>query len=406
MIPQQKIPYKNVNASYFHSFMIAFGVIVFGFTLQLFFGSINISFVRFPANLFILILLVTAILVGHFKYKQRVIVQWLSSAKAAIASIVGFSVVSLLMGFITQGETANLLVRHLGLNNIAFSWTYVLSLLLLIITLGFATVKRIYPFRKQNFWYILNHLGLWITLIAANFGFADQMHLRMKISTSTYSKFAYDENGGFQELPFAIKQTHFKLENYTPKLTIIDNKTSMLSMKSGKNTIEAKQNASLKIENWVVTVLKSYNSARALKNNIVPFDTIGTAPAAFVRAENTLTKQTKQGWVSCGNYLIGNLSIALDNSHSLIMLLPTTKEMVLGIEIKKKNTHSEGTIAVNSPQTVDGWKMYIVNYYEEKGKYSDSTIIELIKDSWQPLVYVGLGMMVLGSFFVFWRGKK
>jgi hypothetical protein len=397
---------NKTDITYLHSFMIAFGCIALGFLLQIFIGSVKVDLIRFPVNFVFLVLLLLLISIGHFKYKQSPIVQWLASPKAAIVSIVGFSVISLLMGFITQGDTTNSIIRNLGLNNIAFSWTYIFSLLLLIVALGFATVKRIYPFRKKNFWYILNHLGLWITLVAANFGFADQSHLRMNISTSTYSTFAYDEAGGFQEMPFQVKQTSFKLENYTPKLTIIDNKTSMLSMKSGKNTIEAKQNTSLKIENWRITILKSYGSAREFKNVIFGFDSIGTAPATLVQVENINTKEIKQGWVSYGNLLINKLSITLDSSHSLVMLMPTTKEMILGIGIKKKDKISDYTIAVNSPQSINGWKIYLFDFNEQQGKWSNSSVIELIKEPWQPLVFLGLGMMIIGSFFVFWRGKK
>jgi len=406
MAHQDKKNDNKTRSTYFHSFMIAFGVIVLGFALQFVVGGINISVVKFPVNLGILALLILAILVGYFKFKYSSIAQWLMSTKAAIASIVGFSAVTLLMGFISQGETANSTIRSLGLNNIAFSWTYVFSLLLLILALGFATVKRIYPFRKQNFWYLLNHLGLWITLVAANFGFADQIHLRMNISTSGYSDFAYSEDGGFQELPFGVKQTSFKLENYTPKLTIIDNKTSMVGLKSGKNTIEAKQNASSTIENWSISILKSYDLAREFSGNVVSSDTVGTAPATLVRVENKVTKQIKQGWVSCGNSLINDLKIALDSTHSLVMLRPTSKEITMGVGIKKNNKVSDYTIAVNSPQSYEGWKIYIVDFNEQKGKWSNSTIIELINDGWQPFVYLGLGMMIVGSFFVFWRGKK
>jgi hypothetical protein len=50
--------------------------------------------------------------------------------------------------------------------------------------------------------------------------------------------------------------------------------------------------------------------------------------------------------------------------------------------------------------------MYIFSFNEQKGKWSNTSVIELIKDPWQPFVFLGLGMMIIGSFFVFWRGKK
>jgi hypothetical protein len=88
------------------------------------------------------------------------------------------------------------------------------------------------------------------------------------------------------------------------------------------------------------------------------------------------------------------------------MLLPTSKDIRLGVSVKKKNEMSDCSIAVNSPGYFEGTKIYIVDFNEQKGKWSNTTTIELIKDSWQPFVYLGLMMMIIGSFFVFWRGNK
>lgn len=304
--------------SYAVSFLFVTVLQIFGFALQWFVGSVDITLLRFPVNVIIVILLLSIIVLGHFKFKKSQIVRWLSSTKAAISSIVGFSFISVLMGFISQEETTNLVVKNVGLNAIASSWAYLFSLLYLIIVLGFATIKRIFPFKKQNFWYILNHLGLWIVLIAANFGYPDTTHLRMDISASRFTDIAYDINGNFQVLPFEIKQKNFYLENYNPKLT--DNNKSM--------------------------------------------------------------------------------------ADTLIRLQPTLKEVSLNVCIQKNEKQIEKTIAVNKPQNYNGWKIYLYSFNEQKGKQSNTSVIELIKEPWQPIVFLGLGMLILGSLFVFWRGKK
>ena len=400
---------NNLNhkeLSYLQSFLIVTGLMVIGFVIQFLFGSINFGLLQFPKNLLILLIIIVLIIVGHFKFKKSIVVIWLSSIKAAISSIVGFSFISLLMGFITQAETTNKYVTHLGLNNIAYSWVYVLVFLLLVLSLGFATAKRLYPLKKSNFWFILNHLGLWITIVAANFGFADQTHLRMNINTTSYNNYAVGEKGDFLILPFELKQTNFKLVNYNPKLTIMDSKTSMLSLKSGKNTIEAKNQNLLTIENWSIKILRYYESARSIGDSIQPFDSLGSAPAAYVLVENLISKEQKKGWISSGNELLPEQSLLLDNQHPLIMIAPVEKEMKLGISIKTGNKEISRTIAINSPLTLQGWKMYIVSFDKQKGKWSNSSVVELVNDPWQPFVYLGLTMMIIGSFFVFWRGKK
>lgn len=406
MIYQEKNRLKPKALSYLQSFLIALGIIASGFVLQLAIGGIHIASFKSPVNLNILLLIIIFILIGHFKFKHKSLVVWLSSTKAAISSIVGFSFISILMGFITQEETTNQLVKNLGLNNIVYSWAYIFSLLFLVISLGFATIKRLYPFRKQNFWYLLNHLGLWITIVAANFGFPDQTHLRMNISTAQHNNYAYDELGGMVGLPFEIIQTDFKLENYLPKLAIMDSETSMNSIKKGTNTVEVAENTSKQLKDWSIQIIKYYPSARKVSSDVFAIDTVGSAPAAYVRVENTITKKISEGWVSVGNLLFDKSSISLDASHTLAMMFPQQKEMSLGISILANETNIDKTIAVNSPQKFDGWNMYIFSFNQQQGKWSQASVIELIKDTWQPFVYLGLGMMIIGSFFVFWRGKK
>jgi len=308
------------------------------------------------------------------------------------------------MGFITQDESGSLIVQRLGLNNIAFSWAYLFSFLLLLFALGFATIKLIIPLIKKNTWYILNHLRLWITLVAANFGVADQTHLRLKIADDEYKNIAYGKDNEITILPFEVKQTAFTVENYNAKLSLIDTNTSN-NDKKNKNSFEITENTTKILKNWSITTLKYYSAARFLKNDIFPFDSIGTAPAVLVRAENVKTKEIKEGWISTGNELIEKSDLTLNDSQTLIMLPPTQKEMTLTVSILDKEKTIEKTIAVNSPQSYDGWKMYIFNFDDQKGNWSNSSIIELIRDKWQPFVYLGLAMLIIGSFFVFWRGK-
>jgi regulator of RNase E activity RraB len=406
MIQQNRGSFNFKELSYLQSFLIVGSLIAIGFFLQFFVGAVNVTILKFPVNLIMLLLIIVLIVTGHFKHKNNSFVVWLSSAKAAISSIVGFSVISLLMGFVTQEESNNKLVQNFGLNNIAYNWAYIFSLFILIITLGFATIKRIYPFKKRNFWYILNHLGLWITLTAANFGFPDQTHLRMNVSTSQFNNYAYNEHGSVFGLPFEIKQTDFKLINYNPKIAIMDSETSMNNINKSTNTVEVTENNSKRLKDWSILTTKYYPSAIKVGNNVISLDTVGSAPAAFVQVENIITNEKTQGWICSGNELFDKTSISLDASHTLVMLFPQQKEMSLGIEIVENEVSKLKTISINSPQNYDGWKMYIFSFSDKKGKWSNTSTIELIKEPWQPFVFFGLGMLIIGSFFVFWRGKK
>lgn len=59
------------------------------------------------------------------------------------------------------------------------------------------------------------------------------------------------------------------------------------------------------------------------------------------------------------------------------------------------------TIRVNKPLSVRGWKIYQYSYDESKGKESDISIFELVRDPWLPYVYVGIFMMLAGALSIF-----
>ncbi len=95
-------------------------------------------------------------------------------------------------------------------------------------------------------------------------------------------------------------------------------------------------------------------------------------------------------------------------------------EMPLAIELKKfiMETYEDGkprrfasdiqiltrsgknirtTIDVNKPVVVEGWKIYQYGYDTQMGPMSQTSILELIRDPWLPLVYTGVYLMLAGA---------
>jgi hypothetical protein len=52
-----------------------------------------------------------------------------------------------------------------------------------------------------------------------------------------------------------------------------------------------------------------------------------------------------------------------------------------------------------------GWKLYQLSYDERFGKYSPTSTIELVKDPWLPVVYLGVFMMIAGAIYLFFIGN-
>ena len=67
----------------------------------------------------------------------------------------------------------------------------------------------------------------------------------------------------------------------------------------------------------------------------------------------------------------------------------------------KEGERTDALIEVNKPLSIGGWKIYQLSYDETKGKWSRTSIFELVRDPWLPVVYAGILMMLLGSVCLF-----
>lgn len=92
-----------------------------------------------------------------------------------------------------------------------------------------------------------------------------------------------------------------------------------------------------------------------------------------------------------------------------IMKMPTPKRYASEVDIfTKRGDNIQTTIEVNKPISVEGWKIYQYSYDESMGAKSTLSIFELVTDPWLPVVYIGIGLLLLGAvlmFFTLGKGK-
>ena len=50
--------------------------------------------------------------------------------------------------------------------------------------------------------------------------------------------------------------------------------------------------------------------------------------------------------------------------------------------------------------------IYQYSYDDSKGKYSDTSLFELVRDPWLKVVYTGIFMLLAGALFLFIAGPK
>ena len=137
------------------------------------------------------------------------------------------------------------------------------------------------------------------------------------------------------------------------------------------------------------------------------FYSMGATYAVYLKAVNQKNQTTKEGWVSCGSFLFPYKAIRLDSLTSLVM--PEREPQRFASEVKiytQEGTITEGTIEVNRPMEIEGWKIYQLSYDETKGRWSDVSVFELVRDPWLPFVYAGIIMMMAGAVCLFVSAQK
>mgnify|MGYP002650824887 CR=1 FL=1 len=116
----------------------------------------------------------------------------------------------------------------------------------------------------------------------------------------------------------------------------------------------------------------------------------------------TKTKAAKEGWVSCGSFIFPYKALCLDSQTSLIMPEREPQRFASTVKVYTEDGKQvEDTIAVNHPLNVAGWNIYQLSYDDTKGRWSDISVFELVRDPWLPAVYTGIVMMMLGAVCLF-----
>ena len=255
-------------------------------------------------------------------------------------------------------------------------------------------------------------IGLFIALIAATLGNADMQRLKMTTRMGNAEWRATDDKGQLTELPLAIELKDFTIDEYPPKLMLIDNETGRaLPEKSPVHLLLEEEVYGGTLQDWELTIQQSIPMAASVATEdtlkFTDFHSMGATYAVHLKAVNRKNRQTKEGWVSCGSFLFPYKALRLDSLTSLVM--PEREPQRFASKVKvytQEGTITEDTIEVNRPMEIEGWKIYQLSYDESKGGWSDISIFELVRDPWLPVVYTGIVMMMLGAVCLFVNAQK
>ncbi|WP_321318378.1 cytochrome c biogenesis protein ResB [Labilibaculum sp.] len=392
---------------YSESFLMTFGLLLIGFTLEFTVGSASFGSILFPQNMILGTVYILLIALVYVLIRKKPIFKFLSGISASIGAIAGLSILVVIMGITPQIPMENKgIVTSLGFNRLTTSIPFLFINLYLLFILGMVVVRKLFPLKWKNWGFICSHLGLWITVFAAGLGSGDLQRLRMDLNENRIEGRAYDDKGNYFELPLAIKLNDFKIEEFHPKLAVVDNTTGNLYEATKPSMIMIENDLNCKLNDWEIIVDEFFVTSGRAGDRYYSLVDLGAAPAAKVRVISS-GRDTISGWISCGSFNRPHESLKIDDRFSLLMTVPEPKRFSSEVSIfTPDGKRQEQTLEVNKSFTVNGWKIYQLSYDEKMGIYSTKSIVEVVKDPWQVFVYIGVFMMMIGSVYMFWRGNK
>jgi hypothetical protein len=378
-------------------------LLVLGFCLEIAFDG-GVPLPAWPYNLVAVVLLASVLLVGGSFAKSHFI-SWLGSLKVAVPAMVYFLGLTLLMGLIPQSDNPSGWIEKLGINSLTSHWALVFIYLLLLASLIFSMRKRFKPLNLKNITFLLNHLGLFIVLMAMGVGQPDLYRLQMQVSKERVIFEGKNLDGKMYRTPFALKLIDFSMEEYPPQLVLIDENRKSIAV-TQKQERSVQEGKSYPMNDWKVTVEQYMDLAAIVGDQYVEKDSVGSVHACFVSLENNATNQKLSGWISTGSLMHRPKFLKLTENQQLAIAVPEAKDYASTVRIFDTTTDFQDVvIRVNQPFRYKGWVIYQSGYDERFGKWSPVSNLELVFDRWLEIAYVGIFMLIIGSALLIWQGR-
>ena len=392
---------------YKESIFVGISLLLIGLALQVLIGKdVNIE-LHWPFNFIVFSIHIILCVFSFVFFKGTTIIRWITRVPASMVSIVMVLFLTMLIGTIPQTlENKSAIVVLLGLNKITQTWYFLLILFFFSTCLLMVSIKRISLGFLSNLGFLVNHLGLYIALNAGVFGSGDLIRYTMELKENKIAWVANDANNKAVVMPIAIVLEDFVMDEFAPKLAIINHKGDLLTQK-GKNLFLVKKGLKVELENnYSVEVVDYIPEAVKFDNSYRSVNQEGATPAVYVKVTNSKTGFKGAGWLASGTFLYDQQHLGLEKHQFLVLTKPEPKKFSSKIKVftVDKDEYST-TLEVNKPFEVMGWKLYQLSYDERFGKYSTTSTIEFVKDPWLPVVYLGVFMMIAGAIYLFFIGN-
>lgn len=414
--------------SYKEGFVISGGLVVTGLMLQLSVGPLNWDIFMWPANIIALAVFIVLLALIWLLRSKSYFFRFITTAKAAVPAISTAVVMTVIMGLTKQTGEKNEPADLLGFTKMLECWSFILIYIWMTVIVGEETIKQIATFRLRSLPSLLSHAGLFVVLTCGTLGSADMQRLRMYCEQGKPEWRGLDAWNNVHELPVAIELEKFTIDEYPPKLMVIDNEGKPLPIDKPDILEVEGSNASGTLAGFDISVLRRIDNAMpaalarmaegmpAQMLSQIRMDSLGqalnkdgyvfsSAPgsecALLVKVQQHGTKPLS-GWVTCGSYQFRYQGLSLDSLHTLVMATREPKQYSSLVDVyTKKGESLRARIEVNRPLKVDGWNIYQLSYDQQMGKWSTLSVFELVSDPWLPVVYIGIFLLAIGAVGMF-----
>ena len=393
--------------------LVGVGLIVLGLLLQLVTGRVEWEFFAWPVNLFAVIFLLLIALTLHLLRKRFAFCGWISSLASAVPAI-GFSLgLTVVMGLTRQVPSEMPKAADpIGISQMVRFWPFVLCYAWMALTILTTVMRRLTTFRwKKDIPFMLCHVGLLLIIVCGTLGNPDLRQLEMTVTEGKSESRAVSEyDGSLQSPGFSVKLNDFSIDEYPPKVYVVDRASGRPVDRTEFIDTEVVP-FTMTLSGWEVTIEEMLpyaalvmvpDSTRARPDSLhfEPWQGEGAVQALLVRARKDGV--SKEEWITCGNHMFPTKALELDENLALKMPEPSPKRYSADVIVTSSDGKAlESTIAVNKPLKIDGWKVYLVDYDQERGRWSKIAVFELVRDPWLPFVYVGIFMLLAGAVCMF-----
>ena len=394
-------------------FAIGLGLLVTGLVLQISMGPVEWGLLSWPANIIILAVFVVGAILLYALRSKAYALRFLATMHCAVPALVLTSALTIIMGLTRQVPDGQPAADWLGITRMLSFWPFVLLYVYVAVILSQVTLMQLLHFKWRKLPSVVSHLGLLITLLTATLGSADMQRLTMTVNKETPEWRAVDSStGAMKELNVAIQLKDFAIDEYPPKLMFYDEVSGVLLPEGNPDVllIDDEFNGG-NLQGWQVVVNQVIDDAQPImtadSTYYEEWHQSGAVTALHVTASLPDGSRSVSGWITSGSYMFPYQLLNVTQHQYIIMAEREPQRYLSRVEIvTESGKHEEADILVNQPYSIGGWKIYQLNYDTTRGKWSEISVLELVRDPWLPYVYVGIYLMIAGAVLLLFTAQK